>query len=94
MDTKFLLGNPLEKRSLRKIAIRISEKYGRELSLSNFCVVTPMLLDEWVQTFRRKAVTSSSRANISNRSLLGLYLAIKMKTLRSLGTWGASDAMT
>jgi hypothetical protein len=53
-----------------------------------------MSLGEWVQTFRRKAVTSSSRSNSSKRNLLGLYLAIKMKALRSLGIWGASDAMT
>jgi hypothetical protein len=94
MDTKLLLGTPLEKRSLRKIAIHISEKYRRELSIYKFCGVTLTSLDEWVQTFRRKAVTSSSRANSSKRNLLGLHLAIKVKALRSLGTWGASDVMT
>jgi len=94
MDTKFFSGKPPRKEALRKIAICISEKYRRELSIYNFCVVTPMSLHEWVQTFRKKAAISSSRTNSSKRNFLGLYLAIKMKELRSLGTWGASDAMT
>ena len=63
MDTKFLLANPVEKTFLRKITIRISKRYRRELCIFNFCGVTPLSLEEWVQTIRKKATSSSSRTN-------------------------------